>query len=210
MSAADPHEALQSQSAFGALHWVTAPGRGVLASEQPALSAVRMVARKAGDAALRARIRSDFRLELPAGPARAEGWLAGDGARPFAIIGIGVGTWLAVGARESGDLLDALRASVGSLAALTDQGGGMTVLRLTGPQVRATLAKLLPIDLHPHAFAVGAAASTLAAYIAVTLWRLPDGADGSAVFEVAVSRSYAVSFWEALSSSAAEFGFVPG
>ncbi|HVO48489.1 MAG TPA: sarcosine oxidase subunit gamma family protein [Steroidobacteraceae bacterium] len=210
MSAADPHDTLQLQSALGALHWVTAPGRGVLASERPGLSAVRMVARKEGAAALSERIRSDFQLDLPAGPARAEGRLAGDAARPFAIIGIGVGTWLAVGPRESGDLLDALRASVGSLAALTDQGGGMTVLRLTGPQVRAMLAKLLPIDLHPRAFPVGAAASTLAAYIAVTVWRLPDGPDGSAVFEIAVSRSYAVSFWEALWSSAAEFGFVPG
>jgi hypothetical protein len=37
------------------------------------------------------------------------------------------------------------------------------------------------------------------------LWRLHDGADGSSVFEIAVFRSFAASFWHALYSSAAEF-----
>ncbi len=40
----------------------------------------------------------------------------------------------------------------------------------------------------------------------VTLWRLEDAADGWPVFEFAVFRSLAGSFWHALSHSAAEFG----
>ena len=202
-----PGLTLPAQSAFGGLPVATGSGRGVVASERAGLDAVRLVARTDGVAALAERIQSAFGLELPAGPVRVEGRIAGDAGKPIALIGIGVDAWLAVADAGSGDLLDLLRQSVGPLAALTDQGGGMAVLRLTGPQVRAALAKLLPIDLHPRALAVGAAASTVAAYIAVTLWRLPDSGAGNAVFEIAVGRSYAVSFREALAYCAAEFGF---
>jgi sarcosine oxidase subunit gamma len=42
----------------------------------------------------------------------------------------------------------------------------------------------------------------------VTLWRLPDAPDGSAVVEIAVFRSLARSFWHALAQGAAEFGLI--
>ena len=42
--------------------------------------------------------------------------------------------------------------------------------------------------------------------LGTTIWRLDDQA-GSPVFEMAVYRSMAHSFWSALSTSAAEFGF---
>ena len=42
--------------------------------------------------------------------------------------------------------------------------------------------------------------------IGAILWRLPDHGDGSPVFEIAVFRSMAASFWHFLSLSAAEFG----
>jgi sarcosine oxidase gamma subunit len=49
-------------------------------------------------------------------------------------------------------------------------------------------------------------ASTVASHIGITLWRLDDAADATPVFEVAVFRSLAGSFWHALAQSAAEFG----
>jgi sarcosine oxidase subunit gamma len=70
------------------------------------------------------------------------------------------------------------------------------------------LAKILPIDLHPRAFAPGDVASTTASHIGATLWRLEDSAEGLPVFEIAVFRSLAGSFWDTLTRSAAEFGFV--
>jgi len=94
------------------------------------------------------------------------------------------------------------------VASVSDQSSGYALLRLTGPKLRDALAKMLPIDLHERAFATGDVASTLASHVGVTLWRLEDGADGSPVFEIAMFRSLAGSFWHALTSSAAEFGLV--
>ena len=93
------------------------------------------------------------------------------------------------------------------MAAVTDQSDGYAVLRLTGPRLRDTLAKLIPIDVHPRAFKIGDVAATVAFHVGATFWRLDDGPDGAPVIEVAVFRSLAGSFWHALSDSAAEFGF---
>lgn len=93
---------------------------------------------------------------------------------------------------------------------MSDQGDGYAVLHLAGPRVRDTLCKLVPVDMHPRTFKIGDVAVTVAAHIGATLRRLEDHADGSPVFEIAVFRSLATSFWQALSESAAEFGFVAG
>jgi sarcosine oxidase subunit gamma len=63
------------------------------------------------------------------------------------------------------------------------------------------LRRLLPIDLHPSVFPDGSAASTLAAHIPLIVWRLDQ-----ATFELAVFRSYAASFMQALSEAALPFG----
>jgi heterotetrameric sarcosine oxidase gamma subunit len=99
-----------------------------------------------------------------------------------------------------------LEREIGSTATVTDQSDGYAVLRLAGPRLRDTLAKIISIDLHSRAFKSGDVASTVASHMGVTLWRLDDEPDGSPVFEVAVFRSLAGSFWAALSQSAAEFG----
>jgi sarcosine oxidase subunit gamma len=65
----------------------------------------------------------------------------------------------------------------------------------------------VPVDLHPRIFRSGDVAVTVAAHIGAMLWRLDDDLNGQAVFEIAVYRSLAESFWAALSESAAEFGF---
>jgi len=61
--------------------------------------------------------------------------------------------------------------------------------------------------LHARSFAPGDVASTIASHVGATLWRLED-ADAAPVFEIAVFRSLAGSFWHTLTDSAAEFGFV--
>ena len=99
-------------------------------------------------------------------------------------------------------------AGVEEIASIVDQSDAYAILRLTGPRVRDALAKLVFIDLHPEAFKPGDVASTVAAHMGATLWRLDDGADG-AVFEIACYRSFASSLWHALATSAAEFGLAP-
>jgi len=193
---------LQPHSPFANLPLTSAPGRGVVASDRDGLVIARLVARKDRLGPLTSRIRERFGLELPLQPTRV-------GANGFAFVGLGVETWLAVAAGGSaGGFTSSLREAVEDLAAVSDQTGGYAVLRLTGLRVRGALAKFIPLDLHARAFAPGAAASTSASHIPVTLWRLADGSDGLPVFEIAAPRSYAGSFWHVVTESAAEFGFV--
>lgn len=125
----------------------------------------------------------------------------------FAIAGTGPGAWLVSMERGGNAFSASLRDVLESVASVSDQSDGQAVLRLAGPRVRDTLSKLVPIDVHPRAFPVGNVAVTVAAHIGATLWRLGDRADEEPVFEIAVYRSLAASFWHALSLSAAEFGF---
>ena len=67
----------------------------------------------------------------------------------------------------------------------------------------------LPLSSAPGRGVVATARDGLAiTHIPVTLWRLADGSGGLAVFEIAVPRSYAGSFWHVVTESSAEFGFV--
>jgi sarcosine oxidase subunit gamma len=92
----------------------------------------------------------------------------------------------------------ALKSAVGDTASVVDQSDAYGVLRLTGPKLRETLAKLVPLDLHPRVFKVGDVAATVAAHIGVSLWRLEDDADSQPTFELAVARSMAASLWHEL------------
>jgi sarcosine oxidase subunit gamma len=93
------------------------------------------------------------------------------------------------------------------VASVSDQSDGYTLIRLSGTHVRDALAKLVPIDVHPRAFKVGDVASTVASHVGVTVWRMPDEPDSTAVFEVILFRSLTRSFWHALAEAAGEYGF---
>jgi sarcosine oxidase subunit gamma len=89
------------------------------------------------------------------------------------------------------------------LASISDQSGGRTVLRVSGPRARDVLAKGLPIDLHPRVFAPGSAATSAIALMGVQLWQIDDRPS----YDIALFRSLSASFWRWLASSAAEFGY---
>ena len=180
---------------------VTATGRGVVAIDRDGLGLATVLVRKGRAAALSQRARDLFDIELPKRPRHVT---AGD----VAFAGTGPEAWLAIRERGGNSFASFLRDSFGDVASVSDQSDGYAVLRLTGPKLRDTLAKLIPIDVHPRAFTQGDVASTVASHIGVTLWRLEDGRDGLPVFEIAVFRSLAATFWHALSEAAAEFGFV--
>jgi methylglutamate dehydrogenase subunit D len=192
---------LTSRAAFTGLAFSAAAGRGVLVAERDGLGLATVLVRKGQLTALAQRLRERFGIELPRGPQR----IASAGT---AFAGIGVGAWLASSEAGSHAFALSLKEALGDQASVVDQSSGYAVLQLTGPKLRETLAKILPIDLHPRAFKVGDVASTIASHVGVTLWRLPDAADGSPVFEIAVFRSLAGSFWHSLAASAAEFGLV--
>lgn len=194
---------LQAHAVFGNLAHDSRPGRGVIATDRDRLNIVRMAARKGRLPELVKRVREQFGVELRGGPVRTE-------ANGLAFIGIGVDTWLVSAERDPEAMLRSLQTALDDVATVSDQSGGSTVLRLTGPRIREALAKCVAIDLHPREFQPGAAATTIASHIPLTLWRLNDGVDGHLVFEVIVQRSLAESFTHVLAESAGEFGLTLG
>lgn len=192
---------LAPRAALNDLAFQSGPGRGVLVAERDGLGIASVLVRKGQLEPLAEHIRKHFGIELPRGPRRIA-----SGAAAFA--GIAPEAWLATSEAGGNAFASFLKQAIGDVAAVADQSSGYAILRLTGPKLRETLAKMLPIDLHSRAFQPGDVAATTASHIGATLWRLPDAPDGAPVFEIAVFRSLAGSFWHALASSAAEFGLV--
>ena len=89
------------------------------------------------------------------------------------------------------------------LASISDQSGGRTVLRISGPRARDVLAKGLPIDLDPRGFPLGSAATSTISLMGVQLWQTGDPQS----YDIAIFRSVSQSFWRWLTASAAEFGY---
>jgi sarcosine oxidase subunit gamma len=140
--------------------------------------------------------RESFGIDLPMTPKRG----AHDGV---AFAWAGPGQWLAMSESESPARFESrLLTALGTSASVFDQSGGRVVIRISGSAARDVLAKAVPLDLHPSVFPAGTTASTLAGHIGVQIWLLAD----TPSFELAVSRSYAQSFWLFLLASAAEFG----
>jgi sarcosine oxidase subunit gamma len=142
------------------------------------------------------RVRTAFKLELPA----AVGWA--EGGR-ISFIGAGPRHWLAMAQGMQGEALRAqLSNALAGVAYVSDQSDGRTVFRIGGPFARDILAKGAPIDLHPRAFGVGQAAVTAIAHIGVHMWQV----DEAPTYDVAVFRSYATAFWRWFAQASAEFG----
>jgi sarcosine oxidase subunit gamma len=117
------------------------------------------------------------------------------------VLGVGPGHWWIVAetAQPSVDDLQKMSEGVASVFDITDS---RVVLEIGGPRIRETLAKMLPIDLHPSAFKTGDVAVTVASHIGITLWQTDDGPR----YRLAVPRSYSTSFWRAFVAAAAEHG----
>lgn len=198
---ADPTDS--TAPAFAGLPTAVGNGRGVIATERDGLAIARIAARRGQAAKVSELLREALGIEPPRRPRRVS---RGD----VGIAGIAPGAWLAV--RDNGEdgfaFARSLRSLFGDSASVSDQSDAYAILRLTGPQVRAALAKLIPIDIHPRAFQVSDVTQTICGYVGVTLWRLEDTAPGDPVFEIWAGRSLAVSLHQAISHSAAEFGFV--
>ena len=189
-----PRSGLETVFAAPAAPPAGAPG--VTLSLWPDLALASVIARKNQDAALAARVRALFNCDLPHRPQR----VAGHG---IAFLCTGPGQWLAMAqARDGHALEEDLREKLGPAASVGDQSDGRLVIRVAGPQARAAIQKIVPVDLHPRAFGPGDAAVTLVSHIGVTLWQT----DETPAYAFAVPRSYAQAFWRGLQEAGAEFG----
>ncbi|WP_018045588.1 sarcosine oxidase subunit gamma family protein [Methylobacterium sp. 88A] len=117
------------------------------------------------------------------------------------LVWSGPDQWLALfeTRREMAGLVQALQ----GLAAVTDQSDARAIVRVSGPDARAFLAKGLAIDLHPRAFQPGQVAVTALAHMGVQVWQR----DGSPTYDLAVARSFAGSVWSWLTHAADEFDY---
>lgn len=189
--------------AKSALVGIAVPGRygrsygepGIIISERIGLGLATVAARRGKAEALRA---SAYGVELPTSSRVAQG-------SQVSFIGYGPGQWLAVSASLANEALARnLSETLAGLASISDQSGGRTVLRISGPHARDVLAKGLPIDLDPRAFPLGSAATSAISHMGVQLWQLDD----TRSYDLAIFRSVSESFWSWLTASAAEFGYV--
>jgi methylglutamate dehydrogenase subunit D len=195
--------ALKARSAFAGL---VVPGRygasmagvaPVVIAERANLHVTQLSVFHGQCEALAEAVRTIAGLELPEGSKRVT-------AQGLILIGTAPTQWLAIADGEQGRAVIARLAQAASgLAAVVDQSDAKAVLRLSGPRAREVLAKGCQLDLHPRAFTPNDAATTQIALMPCQLWQL----DEIPTFELAVSLSYARSFWSWLTSSAAEFGY---
>ncbi|MBO9424987.1 hypothetical protein J7444_09670 [Labrenzia sp. R4_1] len=83
-----------------------------------------------------------------------------------------------------------------------DLSSSRTWIKLDGPKATHLLNHFLPLNLSDTAFPVGSVASSAFHHIVITLWRDETG------FNLLFPRSFAVSLWEQLTDSAAQYGYV--
>ena len=194
--------ALAARPAFAGL---ALPGRfgasvatpGVAVAEVTDRAMASLLARKGEASALDAAAQRVFGLALPTTPRRAE-------ARGLVALWAGPGQWLAMQAGGDSDALAArLAAGLGGLAAVSAQGDGRGVLRLSGPRARAVLAKGLPLDLLERAFKPGDTALSVIGHMGVQVTYV----NAAPTYEIVLMRSFAASLWRWLTLSAGEYGY---
>jgi sarcosine oxidase subunit gamma len=192
--------------AKSALAGVAVPGRygrsygepGIVISERIGLGLATVAARRGKADALSEAVANTYGVDLPTSSRVIQG-------SQVSFIGYGPGQWLAVSASLANEALARnLSETLAGLASISDQSGGRTVLRISGPHARDVLAKGLPIDLDPRAFPLGSAATSAISHMGVQLWQLDD----TRSYDLAIFRSVSESFWSWLTASAAEFGYV--
>jgi sarcosine oxidase subunit gamma len=129
-------------------------------------------------APLLAALETGFGLTVPTTPS----FVASGG---ITLSCLAPGRFVATADRDSG-LVARLTAALATVAALTDQSDLWHYFVLSGAAAPEALARLVPIDLAPQSFPVGALSLTRAGHLNVRLWHL-----GAGSYELAVSRSYA-------------------
>jgi sarcosine oxidase subunit gamma len=127
--------------------------------------------------------------------------IASDGR---ALLWLAPGQWLLVCDEERSAISEAQLQTAfnGTAGTVVDVSHAYAALAISGERARDVLAKGIPVDLDATAFATGACAQTSLTDINVLLY-----AREAQALELYVGRSYAVSLWEWLRASAAEFGY---
>jgi len=117
------------------------------------------------------------------------------------LMVIGPGRYLLVS--DNPDVAQRLAEQIAAeTGVVTDLSHARARIRISGPDAANILLKGVAIDLDLRAFPVKSVAQTSFHHIGVTLHRTDE-----TTFELLVFRGYAVSFWEALTDAALEYGY---
>lgn len=111
-------------------------------------------------------------------------------------------TWLIVQRETVTDLPARLARVSERLADVVDVSDSRVTVAVSGDRARDMLRTLVPIDLHPRAFAVGSAAATLCGLMDLLIWQT----DPAPVFHLSSERSYADALWHELEHAARTAG----
>lgn len=180
-------------------------GAGIVLCEHPFRAIVNLRG-KAVDTAFMAAAEKALGTALPTSPNTAVP------GKSTTVIWLSPEEWWIVFASEEASaeraLADGLRVSLeGVHVGIVEVGESRTCLRLSGPRTRDLIAKACPLDLHPSVFGgPGHCAQSQLAKAPALLHQLDDDADGHAVFEIYVLRSFAEYLWRWLADGAREYG----
>ena len=173
-----------------------ASGAGRVAIRHVQASIVEVMAPRQHEAKVSAIVAQALGIGAPKpGAAMVNGSLAAVWLRPACVAVFGE-------TAKTGDLVKRLSSAVASPAVLVDQTHGKCVLRLSGANARAVMAKGCRIDLHPRVFKTGASASTSIAHINCTIVQR----DETPTYDIVVPSTLARAFVDWLLPASEEFG----
>ncbi|MEX0345736.1 MAG: sarcosine oxidase subunit gamma [Rhizobiaceae bacterium] len=176
-------------------HGVSDGDAGVTAGEIRGFQLVLLLARRGQADAMRKTAKTQFGAD-PGNEPRAV-----SGKNGCTMIWSGPDQFYALTPKAKSKPVAQLQSKFAKSASISDQSNGRSLIRISGPNVRDCLCKMLSVDLHPDVFSIGDAVSTQMAHMAVNVWRDKDDA-----FSILVFTSFAESLWRAILDHGAEFG----
>lgn len=180
------------------VHAAAGSRAGLTIEERHDVAQFQLVARNGKTAELAQRVSRLVGVKGPLAPlvgAESQGlYIAATGPRDYWVL-------------AENETAQAARKALGGLAkngaSLFDHSHGRFIVRLTGPDAVAVLARGTPLDLHPSGFPETGASHTVIAHIPALVARR-----GNPVcYDVSVARSYAGSFAAWLQEAARDFGY---
>ena len=122
----------------------------------------------------------------------------------LAALWLGPDEWLIITPTDGESAIVAsIAGALGDMhSSITDQTGGQTIIRISGPSARDLLAKGCTLDLHPTVFGPGRCAQTLVAKAMATIVYVDD----TPTFDLVVRRSFADYLRSWLQDAALEYG----
>jgi|TARA_B110000263_G_scaffold200501_1_gene179749 sarcosine oxidase subunit gamma len=119
-------------------------------------------------------------------------------------VWLGPDEWLIITPTDhESSIVASMESALGDMhTSITDQTGGQTIIRISGPSARDLLAKGCTLDLHPTVFGHGRCAQTLVAKAMGTIMYVDD----VPTFDLVVRRSFAEYLLSWIQDAALEYG----